>query len=94
MRTVEIMTSSKSKKGSCSAKAVDEDKCEHDWEEIGSLIFYEKDAPVRKGVSNHECYEGYIRTDQQIGVFKCKKCREVTLKWNPWKLILEGERDD
>ena len=92
VRNAETMTSSERRKDNYSVNPADE--CEHDWEEVGSLIFYEKGAPLRGRLSDCECDERYIKTDKEIGVFKCKKCREVILKWNPWRKILEGEKDE
>lgn len=93
MKVVVTMGSSNKRMDHGSVKNVDhtDEECEHYWVEIGTLIFYEKGAPVMPTLNG--CYSGHIKTDKQISVFKCKKCREVKFQWNPWRTIIEGEKD-
>jgi len=69
---------------------IDKD-CDHNWEELGTLVFYEKNMPTMP--PKDHCYSGYLKTDSLISVLKCKQCREVRLQWNPWKVILGEEKN-
>ena len=94
MKIVVTMEFSSKKMDHGSARIVDrtDDECKHEWKEIGTLVFYEAGAPTMPPFNG--CYSGHLKTDKLISVFKCRKCREVKFQFNPWRTIIEGEKDE